>query len=199
MALKSGPGLANWEIATIKKTVSEQRRRHRPLERWEFEDLQQEMLLHWLSIRDRAHPSPHGAPPSAYLAQVVRNKLTDLLRELLSDKRAGESGALSLEAPIGDGEEGMTLGETLADVGLVGTGASSDQGMALRDARMDMTRSIQRLTPAQQALCRLLGEQGLTVKAAAEHLGIPRGTLYEEIKRIRQQFDRDGLRDYLTG
>ena len=91
------------------------------------------------------------------------------------------------------------MGETLADVGLVGTGASSDQGMAVRDARMDVIRSIQRLTPAQQALCRLLGEQGLTVKAAAEHLGIPRGTLYEEIKRIRQQFDRDGLRDYLTG
>jgi hypothetical protein len=39
MALKEEQGLANWEIATAKKLVSEYRRRHRILQREEFDDL----------------------------------------------------------------------------------------------------------------------------------------------------------------
>jgi RNA polymerase sigma-70 factor (ECF subfamily) len=53
------------------------------------------------------------------------------------------------------------------------------------------------LTPAQQRLCQLLGEEGLSIKEAAERLRIPRGTLYEEIKRIRRIFDQQGLGNYL--
>ena len=52
---------------------------------------------------------------------------------------------------------------------------------------------------AQQRLCLLLGEEGLSVKEAAEQLRIPRGTLYEEIKRIRKVFSDHGLDDYLRG
>jgi hypothetical protein len=43
----------------------------------------------------------------------------------------------------------------------------------------------------------LLGEEGLSIKEAAERLRIPRGTLYEEIKRIRRIFDQQGLSNYL--
>ena len=50
---------------------------------------------------------------------------------------------------------------------------------------------------AQQRLCQLLGEEGLSIKEAAERLRIPRGTLYEEIKRIRRIFDQQGLGNYL--
>jgi hypothetical protein len=38
MALKEEQGLGNWEIATAKKLVSEYRRRHRILQREEFDD-----------------------------------------------------------------------------------------------------------------------------------------------------------------
>jgi hypothetical protein len=38
----------------------------------------------------------------------------------------------------------------------------------------------------------MLGEEGLSVKEAAARLGIPRGTLYEELKRIRQVFAEHG-------
>jgi predicted DNA-binding protein YlxM (UPF0122 family) len=48
-------------------------------------------------------------------------------------------------------------------------------------------------------LCLLLGEEGLSIKEAAEQLQIPRGTLYEEIKRIRKVFADHGLGDYLKG
>ena len=65
--------------------------------------------------------------------------------------------------------------------------------------RMDLLRAVSRLTPAQQRLCAMLGAEGLSVKEAAEQLRIPRGTLYEEIKRIRKVFADHGLGGYLKG
>jgi RNA polymerase sigma-70 factor (ECF subfamily) len=65
------------------------------------------------------------------------------------------------------------------------------------DARIDIARALQRLTPRQRRLCTLLGEQGLSIKEAAERLRIPRGTLYEAIKRIRKIFAEHGLEAYL--
>jgi len=62
---------------------------------------------------------------------------------------------------------------------------------------MDLLRTLALLTPAQQRLCLLLGEEGLSIEAAAEQLRIPRGTLYEEIKRIRKVFAEYGLGEYL--
>ena len=64
-------------------------------------------------------------------------------------------------------------------------------------SRGQVLRVMALLTPAQQRLCQLLGEEGLSIKEAAERLRIPRGTLYEEIKRIRRIFDQQGLSNYL--
>ena len=67
-----------------------------------------------------------------------------------------------------------------------------------RDARIDLARAMQKLTPRQRRLCALLGEEGLSIKEAAARLRIPRGTLYEEIKRIRKVFADHGLGDYFV-
>lgn len=194
MALKEEQGLGNWEIATAKKLVSEYRRKHRILEREEFEDLTQECLTHWVVVRRRIPPEPDAPPPVAYMAQVVRNKLTDLVREMTADKRAGDPGAFSLEEPVDGSEDGLTLGEVLADERV---DPASSGGMDTRHARIDLDRVMALLTPAQQRLCRMLGEEGLSIKEASEKLRIPRGTVYEEIKRIRRIFDLQGLGDYL--
>jgi RNA polymerase sigma-70 factor (ECF subfamily) len=45
----------------------------------------------------------------------------------------------------------------------------------------------------------MLGEEGLSIKEAAERLRIPRGTLYEEIKRIRRIFAAAGARQLFEG
>jgi DNA-directed RNA polymerase specialized sigma24 family protein len=66
-----------------------------------------------------------------------------------------------------------------------------------RHACIDIGRVLERLTPVQRQLCQMLGAEGLTIKEAAERLRIPRGTLYEEIKRIRKVFADQGLGDYL--
>ena len=102
--------------------------------------------------------------------------------------------ALSLDAPIDGSDDGVTLAELLADNEI-----PPDEAGAIdpRHARIDIGRAMARLTPVQRRLCQMLGEEGLSVKEAAERLRIPRGTLYEEIKRIRKVFADHGLGDYL--
>ena len=194
MGLKEGAGLEQWEIAVTKKIVGEFRRRFRSLGREDFDDLQQECLLHWIQVRRRLAPVGDG-PPIAYMSQVLRNKLTDWVREQAADKRGGEQDVLSLDAVVDGSDDGLTLGELIADPATAGSGDAV--GSARHHTVIDVARALERLTPIQRRLCTMLGEEGLSVKEAAVRLQIPRSTLYDEIKRIRQIFSDQGLGNYL--
>ena len=194
MSFKAGEGLQRWEIAVTKKLVGEFRRRWQSLAHEDFDDLMQDCLAHWIVVRRKLAPDP-DEPPVAYMVQVIRNKLMDLVREQATEKRAGEQDALSLDAAL-DGFEGdMTLADLLPDR----ESAQLDDPGAVNHhhAHIDIARALVRLTPVQRRLCQMLGEEGLSIKEAAERLRIPRGTLYAEIKRIRKVFADQGLGDYL--
>ncbi|MCC6243937.1 MAG: sigma-70 family RNA polymerase sigma factor, partial [Gemmatimonadaceae bacterium] len=77
------------------------------------------------------------------------------------------------------------------------TDAGDAVGSTRYDTELDVARAVERLTPMQRRICTMIGEEGLSVKETAERLRIPRGTLYEELKRIRQTFSIQGLGDYL--
>ena len=194
MALKQGNGLHGWEVAVTKKLVGKFRRRSRSLYREEFDDLMQECLIHWLEVRQQILTGP-GGPPIAYMSRVVRNKLIDLARERETDKRRGDLDAVSLDDTVGESEYAPTFAD------LVDVEQSRELGeqelLDPTDAHIDIANVIEGLTPDQQRLCDLLGAQGLSIKEAAERLRIPRGTVYEEIKRIRKIFASHGLGDYL--
>ena len=194
MGLKDGAGLEQWEIAVTTKIVSEFRRRFRSLAREDFDDLQQECLLHWIQVRGRLVPVGEG-PPVAYMSQVLRNMLTDYVREKAADKRGGEQEHLSLDAPVDGSDDGLTLGALIADTTVAVSGDAA--GTTRHHTELDVARALERLTPMQRRICTMLGEEGLSVKEAAERLRIPRGTLYDEIKRIRQILSAQGLGDYL--
>ena len=195
MALRPGVGLDGWEIAVAKKLVGEYRRRSRILDRYEFEDLVQDCLLHWITVRRSLDRDPAN-PPLGYMATVLRNWLADLVRKRGTDKRSGDLDTPSLDASIDGSDDGMTLAELL-DVSQ--SRDSAGDGETHHHMHLDLLRACAHLTPAQQRLCLMLGEEGLSVKAAAEQLGIPRGTLYEEINRIRKLFADHGMEIYLRG
>ena len=196
MSLKPGDGLDKWELAVAKKIVGEYRRRSRILARLEFDDLVQDCLLHWVGVRRTLVRDPDN-PAVGYMAQVLRNKLTDSMREQGAEKRAGDLQMVSLDATLDSSEDGMTLAESLD---ASESAQSGDGGDANRHhVHMDLLRVLAILTPAQRQLCLMLGEQGQSIKEAAEHLQIPRGTLYEEIKRIRKVFTDQGLANYFKG
>jgi len=196
MAFGYGNGIQQWEIAVAKKLVGEFRRRSRRLEREEFDDLLQDCLTHWVEVRARLTPSADD-PPIAYMARVLRNKLTDLIREQGATKRGGDLDTVSLDAAFEDDDNAPTLAD-LIDGATSGAAGETTAGDG-RDARIDIARAMKNLTPRQRRLCALLGEEGLSIKEAAARLRIPRGTLYEEIKRIRKVFADHGLGDYFVG
>ena len=133
-------------------------------------------------------------PPLGFMATVLRNWLADLVRERGTDKRAGDLDAPSLDANIDVSKDGMTLAE---QPDLSQSRDPTGEG-GTHHMHLNLLRTCAHLTLAQQRHCLMLAEEGLSVKAVAEHLGIPRGTLYEEINRIRKLFADHGLEIYLA-
>ncbi len=194
MTRRYGRGLERWEVAVTKELVGKFRRRSRSLERETLDDLVQECLAHWIVARRKLGPDP-GGPPVAYLKRVIHNKLLDLAHEREAQKRHGDLDTVSLDQPLGDAEDAPTLADLID--GNDGEHGDHDDAVTAHDARIDLARAMAKLNDSQRRLCQLLGEEGLSIKEAAERLGIPRGTLYEEIKRIRKVFAEHGLGDYL--
>lgn len=153
----------------------------------------QECLVHWLSVRGDIDPS-RATTRTAFMARVVHNKLMDLVRERESDKRRASYDSVSLDEPLGEHEGSSSMLAHTDDA------QNEQQGRALgEDARIDLANALNRLTPRQRRLCQLLREHGLNVQEASRKLGIPRPTLYDELKRIRKVFAALGLKDYLKG
>jgi len=68
---------------------------------------------------------------------------------------------------------------------------------AEQSLQLDLARALARLTPRQRELCQLLLEQDLSMVETSQRLGVPRSTLYEELKHIRTIFKALGLDAYL--
>jgi RNA polymerase sigma-70 factor (ECF subfamily) len=123
---------------------------------------------------------------------VVRHYLLDITRRAAAKKRKGERSMASLNEPIireTEESDDLTLEETVPD-------KTSATRLAWLPLQIDLATVLTRLTPQQQAICRLLTE-GETVTVISRSLKVPRTTLYDEIKRVRRIFRDAGLKDYL--
>lgn len=182
-----------WELAIAHKLVRDFRATSRALQNDELDDLLQEVLLHWYHARG-SHDPQGKASLRTYMARVVRNKLIDLIRERESDKQMVNTLTVPTEF-TSEGEPGSAPDDNEGSV------PEPDDVQEQRDAKqslhLDLTRALAHLTPRQQALCRLLLEEDLTMVEASQRLGVPRGTLYEELKHIRAVFQELGLDSYL--
>ena len=183
-----------WEIAVAKKLVGEFRSHWKSLQREGFEDLLQDCLIHWYRVREAFDPARETSHRT-FMVSVVRNKLMDIVREHESDKRKVTYLSIPIDEPVGGAEDAPFVMDAIDEHRATETGVATEHSH--RDARIDIAKAIAQLTPAQQRLCRLLGEEGLSIQQASERLGIPRSSLYDEIKRIRKIFTDFGLSDYL--
>ena len=183
----------DWEIAVAKKLVNEFQERWSCLEREDFDDLLQECLTHWYFAKDDYDPG-RVASQKTFMGRIIRNKLTDLVREREADKRKIAHLSISLDEPLGDDEDSPALIDKIDDGSI--NDASHNHFLEIQ-LKIDLSKALQKLTPQQKSLCRLLGEKGLTVKEASEYLKTPRSTIYDELKRIRTIFMKEGLEDYL--
>jgi RNA polymerase sigma factor (sigma-70 family) len=183
----------DWEIAIAKKLVWEFKENWKCLEKEDFEDLLQECLIHWLFARD-TYDKTREASQKTYMGKVTRNKLTDLIRERDADKRKIDQFSSSLDEPTGNEDDSPTLIEKIAEKE---AGDKPSSSLTQTQLKLDLSQALHKLTPKQQKICHLLGEEGLNVKQVSESLKTPRSTIYDEIKRIQKIFINHNLKDYL--
>lgn len=179
----------SWELGVAKRVIDDYRREHRSLQRDGFDDLLQECLIHWLEVRDQYDPG-RGASKKTYMAEVIGNVLGHLAEKTRTDKRKTIYESVSLDEPLNDDEDAPTLKDKIAQ--------SDDVLPQIKsELKIELTKAFQKLTPQQQKLCKLLGEEGLTITEACRRLDKHRMIVYRELARIRELFEKEGLKDYL--
>ena len=189
MSLNYGGLFESWEIAVAKKVINDYRREHKYLAREGLDDLLQECLIRWLEVRDRYDPK-RGASKKTYMAEVIRSALRKLVEKAKTDKRKAIYESVSLEEPLNDDEDGPTLKGKLAE-------SEDIPPQAKSELKIDISRVFQKLTPQEQKLCKLLGEEGLSINEACKYFSKHRSVVYRDVLRIRKLFEEEGLKDYL--
>jgi len=189
MSLNYGGLFESWELAIAKKIIDEQRKEWRCLEREGFDDLLQECLMHWLDARD-SYDSGRDASRRTFMAKVIRNKLSNIIEKSTAKKRKTIYESISLDDSLNDEEDSPALKDKIPDTDDVPPQVKSE-------LKIELSRAFHKLTPQQQKLCKLLGEGGLSVSEASKEMKKHRRHLYREIARIREVFEKEGLKDYL--
>jgi RNA polymerase sigma factor (sigma-70 family) len=182
MGLTYGDLFADWEMAVAKQAVSRFQARNPRFKGMDFNDLLQECLIHWILQRSKFQPS-WGASVRTYMVKVLFNRLQEILREQLTDRRKVFHLAESLDQRR-DAEETSHF-ETKAE---------NEDSIDI-NLRPEIELVLRTLTPLQREICALLG-QDYPVKQIAEILGRPRSTIRYEIQRIRRVFSQRDLENY---
>jgi len=181
----------DWEIGVAKNVIERFRRQWKCLEIEGFEDLLQECLSYWYFSKDDYNPSA-GANIRTFMSRVMEHKLQRLIEKLTAGKRKAGIDNVSLNEPISNEEDAPTYLNRLSE----DESQTSNLHISV-ELKIDISKTIQKLTPQQRELCRLLGEEGLSITEASEVLKTPRSTLYEDIKRIKSIFQQENLHEYL--
>lgn len=178
-----------WEIAVTKKLVNDYRKKWKCLEREGFDDLLQECLMHWLDVRD-GYDSSREASKKTFMAKIIRNRLSNIVEKATAEKRKALYESVSLDEPLNDDEDAPTLKDQIAD-------RQDDLPQIKAELKIELSKAFQKLTPQQKKLCRLLGEEGLSINEACRQFSKHRSNVYRDVLRIREIFEKEGLKDYL--
>jgi len=159
------------------------------------EDLEQEMLLDL--FRRLPKYNPKRAQRNTFIARVVEHKIATIIESQKAGMRDYRLCRCSLNDRFEDEEGGsVERMETINQEDyLRRTGKSSRPTSELRDLSLDVYEAIKKLPPELRELCERLDTD--TVTEISRDTGIPRGTIYESIKKLRAIFEDAGLKDYL--
>lgn len=160
-------------------------------------DLEQELaidLLKRLPYFDAAK-----AKRETFISRIVNHQIATIIEAQKAGKRdyRCEAGSLEERRTEDDGESSDTAPVFDDDAYRRETLAAAQRAEDRDALHWDLEKVIADLPPDLQTLCRRLS--GSTVSEVSRETGIPRGTLYESIEKIRARFERAGLAVYLDG
>jgi RNA polymerase sigma-70 factor (ECF subfamily) len=160
----------------------------------DLEDLEQELACHLLKCWPSFEPAK--GHPTVLVTVVVENALANILRDRQAQKRDGRR-VRSLNVFVDVGEE--TPVELAQAIGPREHGAWRGRHPRspeeLAQLASDVARVLVGLPAKLRDLAERLKEDSLS--QIARDTGVPRTTLYESVRRLRQIFERAGLGKYL--
>jgi len=159
------------------------------------EDLEQEMVLDLLRRLPKFDPKRAGR--NTFIARIVEHKVATIIEAQKAGMRDYRLCSCSLNDRLED-EEGRSIErmETIDQEDyLRRTGKLSRPMSELRNLSIDLRSAVQALPPELRELCKRLQTESVT--EISRDTGIPRGTIYESIKKLRAIFEDAGLKDYL--
>ncbi len=131
-----------------------------------------------------------GAEERTFLNRVIQNRLADIARIKGAYKRKTFYMSESLDA-MNDDEELIGLKEKALMV---------EEKIVEKVTVADLPDAIAKATAGlsfrQKQICRYLSE-GMSQVKVGEIMKMPRATLQDEVKRIREAFRKEGLEEYL--
>jgi len=161
----------------------------------DLEDLEQDLML---DLLHRLHKyDPARAQRNTFIDRIINHRVATIIEARKAGMRDYRLCTCSLNDPLED-DDGRTIerGETIdQDDYLLRTGKLSRTESELRDLLIDVRRSIDKLPPDLRELIRRLSTE--TVTEISRATGIPRGTIYDLISKIRTFCEDAGLKDYL--
>jgi len=159
------------------------------------QDLEQEMVLDLLRRLPKFNPD--RARLNTFIARVVEHKIATIIESQKAGMRDYRLCSCSLNDRF-ENEEGGSVErvDTInQDDYLQRTGRLSRPAAELCDLSFDVSKAIEKLPPELRELC--VRFKTNTVTEISRDTGIPRGTIYESIKKLRAIFEDAGLKDYL--
>lgn len=178
-----------WEIGVTRNLVKQFQEKFPSLQREFIDDLTDECLKHWLSKRGK-YDLQKIEKPKSFLAEVVSNKLLDLLRHRTAKKRGDYFIAESLDQFLEDKPDSHIL----AHIAQVDQPTEMDQ----LDLKSALDQVFQRLSSQQKKVFTALRDEQLTITEISVRLKVHRSTIHNEINRIKEIFENEGLRKYLS-
>ena len=145
--------------------------------------------MHWLFVRDKYRPG-HDATEKTFMKRITERKLLDIVKGKESLKRRGFYYSVSLDDLL-RGKDVRYINK------FIKTDDKGHDAFLNSELPQLITTALEKLTLRQKELCRLLSEGKTGMREAGKLLGISSFTLYEEIKRVREIFRKEGLEDYL--
>ena len=159
------------------------------------QDLEQEMVFDLL--RRLPKFKPERAQRNTFIARVVEHKVATIIEAQKAGMRDYRLCSCSLNDRF-ENEEGGSVEriDTInQDDYLQRTGKLSRPISDLRGLSIDVRSAVEKLPPELRELCKRLQTESVT--EISRDTGIPRGTIYESIKKLRALFEDAGLKDYL--
>ena len=159
------------------------------------EDIEQELMFDLL--RRLPKYNPKRAQRNTFIARVVEHRVVTLIEAQRAGIRDYRRCRCSLNDRFED-EDGRSVERVDTfdqEDYILRAGGQSRPSDELSALAIDVTAVLEGLPPKLRNLCWRL--QAETVTEISRDTCVPRGTIYESIKKLREIFEDAGLRDYL--